>query len=144
MTKALILAVLGVIAGLLAMALVVGAVEWLGMRAYPLPAGLDPAQPADLARILSMAPLGALLCVVAAWIAGAFVGGAVAASISRQWPRLAAVCVALAVVAASLAMQLDISGHPLWMTLAGVALPVPAALLAARVVRGRHRGATTT
>ena len=101
MAKAVLLFVVGVVLGLLAMGLTVAAVEWAGMRLYPLPPGLDPARPGDLARILAAAPFGALASVVAAWVLGAFVGGGVAAVVSRHWPRAAAACVGLAVVAAA-------------------------------------------
>ena len=131
MAKAVLLFVVGVVLGLLAMGLTVAAVEWAGMRLYPLPPGLDPARPGDLARILAAAPFGALASVVAAWVLGAFVGGGVAAVVSRHWPRAAAACVGLAVVAAAWSMQSEITGHPLWMTLCGLLLPVPTALLAA-------------
>ncbi|QSX77019.1 hypothetical protein [Agrilutibacter solisilvae] len=70
MAKAVLLFVVGVVLGLLAMGLTVAAVEWAGMRLYPLPPGLDPARPGDLARILAAAPFGALASVVAAWVLG--------------------------------------------------------------------------
>lgn len=141
MLKAILLALLGVIAGVFAMGVVVGGVEWTVIRLFPPPPGLDPTRPDNLARILASAPAGALLGVVAAWVAGAFVGGGAAAAISRRWPRLAAACVGVVVVAAVLQMRSDIPGHPTWMSVAGVLLPVPAALFAAWLVRGRNRGA---
>lgn len=150
MFKAFLLALLGVVAGVLAMGVVVSGVEWTVIGLFPLPPGLDPTRPDDLARILASAAPGALLGVVLAWVAGAFVGGAAAAAISRRWPRMAAACVGLVVVAAALQMQADIMqagimqagipGHPTWMTVSGVLLPVPAALMAAWLVRGRDRG----
>ena len=141
MSKAVLMALLGVIAGVFAMGVMVGGVEWAVIRLFPLPPGLDPTRPDDLARMLASAPLGALLGVVGAWLAGAFVGGGAAAAISRRWPRLAAACVGLVVVAAALQMRSDIPAHPTWMSVAGVLLPVPAALFAAWLVRGRHGGA---
>ena len=73
---------------------------------------------------------------------GAFDGGFVAALVARdQRPRLAAILPALLVVAGVVAMILQMPGHPLWMAVAGLLLPVPAALagaaLVARIRRAR-------
>jgi hypothetical protein len=81
--------------------------------------------------------VAALVIVVVAWVGGAFVGAAAAAAISRRWPRTAAVCVGLVVVAAVVAATQAMPGQPRWMTIAGLLLPVPAALFAAWPLRKR-------
>lgn len=82
-----------------------------------------------MAVIMQSLPLGAMLFVVAAWVIGAFDGGFVAALIARdQRPRIAAVVPALLVVAGVIAMVVQMPEHPMWMAIAGLLLPIPAAL----------------
>jgi hypothetical protein len=80
-------------------------------------------------------PAAAFVIVLAAWTIGSFAGGWVAAAISRHWPRACALCVA-AFMLAGVAYNVIVLPHPLWMSVLGLLLPIPAALLGAR----RHGG----
>jgi len=126
--------VLGVVAGLLAMFVVITCVQFLGAQLFPPPAGLDMADPDAMAALVAQMPLAALAFVVLAWALGAFAGGWVAARISTDFPRAAALVVAAAVVAGVVMMVLSVP-HPLWMTVLGLALPLPLALAGARLAR---------
>jgi hypothetical protein len=137
MSKALGWCVLGVLAGLVVMFLLIAGIEMLGHRLYPPPPGIDPRNTADIAALLSVAPMGALGMIVVAWVVGAFGGGAVAAKVSRYWPRTAAVIVACVVVLGVVVM-IRTMPHPRWMGLLGVLLPVPAALAGAWLARPRR------
>jgi hypothetical protein len=107
-------------------------VELAGHAVYPPPPGIDPNDPASMARLVGMLPTGALLFVVAAWTLGAFDGGLVAALVARdRYPRVAALVPALLVMAGVAAMIVAMPAHPLWMSAAGLLLPVPAALAGA-------------
>ena len=133
---------LGAVLGLVVAFVTIMCIEFVGHQVYPPPAGLDPRSTADMATLIGGMPVGALLFVVAAWVVGAFDGGFVAALVARdQRPRLAAILPALLVVAGVVAMILQMPGHPLWMAVAGLLLPVPAALagaaLVARIRRAR-------
>jgi len=138
MARAILLFVLGVLAGLATMFLVIMGIEYLGHLAYPPPPGLNPMRTEDLATIMAAQPVAAKMFVVVAWVVGAFAGGFVAAKVSRTWPRAAAVLVALVVLAGVVGMILQLPGHPRWMAILGVLLPVPAALLGARLARPRR------
>jgi hypothetical protein len=81
-------------------------------------------------------PVGALALVLAGWVVGALDGGLVAASIAKR--RAPAIVVGALVALGALAMVAMVP-HPLWMSIAGVLLPVPAALAGAWLVRGRAR-----
>lgn len=131
---------LGVIVGVLVMWLVVAGIEFASHLIYPPPPGLDPMQPADLEQILAASPIAALAMVVVAWTLGAFAGGWVAARIARH-PRVAAVLVALGVMAGVAGMVAMMPNHPLWMSVLGLLLPIPAALFAARLATPRGKGA---
>jgi hypothetical protein len=127
---------LGVIAGLVTMWLVVTGTEFASNAIFPPPAGLDPMQPADMEQILAASPVAALAMVVVAWGLGAFAGGWIAAKIANH-PRVAAVLVALAVMSGVAGMIAMMPHHPAWMSTLGLLLPIPAALLAARLAKPR-------
>ncbi|HEV8694671.1 MAG TPA: hypothetical protein VGQ93_10910 [Lysobacter sp.] len=79
-----------------------------------------------------------MLVVLAGWTLGAFFGGWIAARIARH--RLAAALVIGALVLLGVIANSMLIPHPLWMTLAGIALPIPAAWVAARLVTRRAQG----
>ena len=128
---------LSVLLGLVAMFVVIMGVEYLGHVLYPPPSGLNPYRTEDLSAMLAQQPVAALLFVAVAWIVGAFVGGWVAARISRRWPRSAAIAVSLVVLLGVVQMIRQVPGHPQWMAILGLLLPIPAALLAAHFARPR-------
>ena len=130
-------AILGVLAGLATMFVVIMGIEYVGHMVYPPPLGLNPMVTEDLSAIMAVQPVAAKAFVVVAWVVGAFAGGWVAAKISRSYPRAAAVIVALMVVLGVVGMILQLPGHPRWMAALGLLLPIPAALLGARLVRPR-------
>lgn len=138
MGNAILRFVLGVIAGTVVMFVVIMLIEFLGHQVWPPPSGLDPRNTLDMATLLATAPIGALASVVVAWVVGAFSGGAVAAWISRRWPRSAAIVVACCVLLGVVGMILMMPGHPTWMAALGILLPVPAALLGAWFARPRR------
>ena len=132
--------ILGAVAGLVVAFFTIMLVELASHHAYPPPPGIDPNNTADMARLIGMLPFGALLMIVLAWVIGAFDGGFVAAWIARgNRPRIAALVPALMVMAGVIGMIVQMPGHPLWMAVAGLLLPIPAALagaaLAARIKR---------
>ena len=86
---------------------------------------------------MARVPVAAKALVVAAWAAGAFVGGWVAARIARPYPRSAAIAVAAAVMLGVVAIIVAMPAHPVWMSALGLLLPVPLALLAAGLARPR-------
>lgn len=131
--------ILGVLAGLATMFLAIMGIEFLGHLLYPPPPGLDPMVPEQLQRLLAAQPPAALALVVLAWVAGAFLGGWVAARIAPAHPRLAAGLVALVVMAGVVGMIVQMPQHPRWMGVLGLLLPLPAAWLAATLAQPRRR-----
>ena len=127
--------ILGALAGMGVAFFAIMGIELLGHVLYPPPPGLDPMVPAQLQRLMAMQPPAALAMVVAAWVLGAFLGGWVAARIARAPPGPAATAVALLVVSGVIGMIVEMPLHPRWMGVLGLLLPLPAALLAARLAR---------
>ena len=126
--------ILGALAGLVVAFLTIMLVELASHHVYPPPPGIDPGNTADMARLIGMLPSGALLMIVLAWVIGAFDGGLVAALIARgNRPRIAAIVPALMVMAGVVGMIVVMPAHPSWMAIAGLLLPIPAALLGAKL-----------
>lgn len=130
--------ILGMLVGLLTMSLTVAALEFLGHAMFPPPAGLDPQNPEHLQMIFAVAPVGAFVMLVVAWAGGSFVGGGIAARIARH-ARAAAVAVALFVMAGVAGMIVIAPGHPMWVAALGLLLPIPVALVAAKLAGRREK-----
>lgn len=121
---------LGLVIALVAMLLL----EYLGMSLFPLPPGVELDNEADLAHIVESASIGKQLWVLMGWSLAAFVGGWVAAKTSLRHCSGAALWVGGLIVAGVL-LNVALLPHPVWMTVLGVLLPLPAAWVAARLAR---------
>jgi hypothetical protein len=128
---------LGILLGAIVMWLTIFGLEFLGHALFPPPAGLDPRNPEHLQRIIADAPVGAMAMLVLAWTVGAFTGAWTAARIARH-PRVAAVLIALVVMSGVIGMILMVPEHPKWVAALGLLLPLPTALIAARVALWQH------
>lgn len=102
----------------LAMALVAG-IEAIGHAVYPLPAGLNFKDPAQVQAYFNGLGFGEFAFVLAAWIVSTFVGGVVAASIARTRPFLFAAFVGAVILAATIA-NMVLLPHPLWFSVLAV------------------------
>jgi hypothetical protein len=129
---------MGVVAGIVVAFLCVFAVEFVGHGLYPPPAGLDPSNPADQARLMAAMPAAAKAIVLLGWFVGALAGAWTANRIAGR--GLAGWIVALLAIAAGIATMAMIP-HPAWMWAGGIALPLLAGWIADRVAARRGTGA---
>jgi hypothetical protein len=132
---AMLRSILAVLIGVVVAWITVSLFEFASMHAFPPPPGIDVHDPQQLAALIAQMPFAALALVLAGWIVGALDGGLVAAWISKR--RMPAIAVGILVMLGALLMVAMVP-HPLWMSIAGVLLPVPAALFGAWLVRGRN------
>jgi hypothetical protein len=157
--------VLALLVGVIVFATTVAGIEWIGHQSYPVPESITDLQAAittamsdgrlddagrlgeelkaELGIYAETAPTGALLFVVFAWIAGAFLGGGIAAAITPFLRVPMAMVIALLDVAGIVVMTSQIP-HPTWMPIAGVGGSLVAGLLAGMLVsamRGPKRPA---
>ena len=132
--------ILGILAGMVTAWLLIVVCQFMSGMLYPPPPGMDLRQPEQLAAFIAQAPVAAMVLVVVSWVLGAFIGGWVAAKVAREHPLFAALMIGVLVLAGVVANNTMIP-HPLWMTVLGVLLPLPAAWLGARMAR---RPATAT
>lgn len=107
---------------------IVSLFDFVAGRLHPLPAGLDPADPANLGRLkahIAATPAAALALVLAGWIAGPFGGGLVASRVAgtnrRQYPWIIMALLFAATIANFFAFP-----HPTWM-IVGAVLGIPSA-----------------
>lgn len=124
--------VMAVVAGMVALVLVVALVEMLGHVVYPPPPNVDMTDPDQLNAMIGQLPTGALVSVVMAWALGSLAGGFVAHRVANRHRLMAALIVGGIMLALVIANLLMIP-HPAWMTVAGLALPLPLAWLGARI-----------
>ncbi|HRN61057.1 MAG TPA: hypothetical protein PK743_00975 [Luteimonas sp.] len=127
---------LAVLLGLLAALATMLLLEYVGMSLFPLPPGINLDNEEDLARLVASASTGKMLWVLMGWTVAAFVGGWVAAKISRRHRTGAALWVG-ALIVAGVVLNAALLPHPAWMTIAGVLLPLPVAWFAARLAAPR-------
>lgn len=128
--------ILGAVAGMVTAFITIMLIEYAGHQIYPPPPGLNPMAADDMSIILANMSLGAMLSVIVAWVVGAFDGGMVAALIAgRNRPQTAAIVPALMVIAGVIGVILQMPQHPMSMSVAGVLLPIPAALAGAALAK---------
>jgi len=108
----------GVVGIIVAFALV-WIVEKIGHTIYPIPEGLDFADPAAMLEYLGTVPIGALLFVAAAWLIGAAGGTCAACAMGTARPWIfAAVVGGIVFIAAS--VNLFMIPHPIWFSVVGL------------------------
>ena len=133
--KTLLRNILGIVVGVLVGTVVIALVQILGHQVYPVTEGVDINDREAMVALVKNLPVGSLLFVIAAYFAGSFVGGAVAAFIGRgARVRHALVVGALLLVAG--VMNLMAIPHPVWFNILTVLVFLPAAWLGGRLVAG--------
>ena len=129
--------VLGGLVGVVTAGVTVFAVESLGHRLFPVPAGFDPSDVDAMRAYVAGLSVGPIAWVLLAWVLGTFGGGAVAIRIAPTRPVLMAGVVAGMILLGAV-MNLVTIPHPIWMVLA-TGLFVPAAAVAAVATMPRSR-----
>ena len=124
---------MAVLAGTLALPLVVAGVEGMGHLAYPPPAGIESMNWDEMRQAFAGLPAAAFAFVFAAWMAGALCGSWLSAWIAGRAPFVHGGIVGGLGLAATVA-NLVMLPHPLWLAIAGpagVVLATLAGILAA-------------
>ncbi len=112
--------------------------SWYGIaEIYPLPTNTDFATPESLSAYAGATPSSAQACILGAWALAALLGGWTAARISKP-RRGAAALVIGGLLTATVIVYATLIPNPEWMTVVGVLLPIPFAVLAALVAMPRN------
>lgn len=127
-----------VFVGLMVGVVVIFIVETMSHSIYPPPENIDLTSKDALAKIISQAPVGALLFVILAYCLGSFIGGAVTHLISRLPKQRDALLTGLILLIFG-AYNLTHIPHPTWMVILGIVCFLPSAYLGGWLVRRRNR-----
>jgi hypothetical protein len=120
--------ILGIVAGFVVGAVVVGLIEAAGLLFHPLPPGIDLSDNKALREHLAKAPPIAMVPVGIAWFVGPLVGSWLAAIIAgRGGPALA---IGVLFLAADITNLISFP-HPLWLVIVGFLAPLAAAWMGA-------------
>src|SRR5450432_3256679 len=112
----------------------VALLEAIGHALYPLPEGLDFHNPEHLKIYAATVPLGALWCVLGAWLVATLAGGWLAAFIARERPLLFSAIVGAVVLVATIA-NLVMIPHPGWFSVTAI-VTIPIAAVCASLIAG--------
>lgn len=123
---------LSVAGGVIAGAIIVALVEWVGHRMYAPPPGMDFSDPDAVRAMMKDIPRGALAMVLVAWALGAFVGGWVAAHFAKSSPVRAALIVGVVLLLLGVMTMVTLP-HPLWFWVVGIILFLPCAHLGGKI-----------
>lgn len=130
--------ILAVFLGWAASLFVIVAVEAVGHRLFPLPAGADIWSRAALTGPGPAVPIGALILVVAGWICGALAGGFLAGRLVQRAQLGHAMLVAVVVLGSAVWTMLTMP-HPVWMWVASILLIPAGGWLGGRLAMSRGR-----
>ena len=122
-------------AGLFAAMIVYTVVAAAAQLAWVPPTGTDLRDPAQVTAFVASLPMSARLAILAGPVFGSFVGGAMGARLAATSHRSAVAAFIGALVAALTVSDWQRVGHPGWMLVLGVLLPLLATLLSALLVR---------
>jgi len=113
--------ILAVVVGMLVAFVVIALVEAVGLRVYPLPAGIDLRDPASIKAAMAQRPLAALLFVLMAYAGGSVAGGWVAARFAPGSRIMHAMIVGAILVGAGIMNMMSIP-HPVWFWVASIGI----------------------
>jgi hypothetical protein len=137
--------ILAVIGGVVVASVIIAAFETLGGTVFPLPGGVDAADPAAVRAVAPDIPAGAFGFVVAGWAAGSLGGAWVAARLAARAPLVHGMVVAVLLLIGGVINMLLIP-HPLWVWAGGIAAFLGGSYVGARcparTPRGMHHTAT--
>jgi hypothetical protein len=121
-----------IVLGVIVANVVILVTEVLGTTMYPMAAGADPRDEAQMRAWMQQLPGSAFALVLFGWVFGAFMGGVVAGRIERvAWVRNALILGALLLGGSVLNMRS--LPHPPWMWVAAFLSIVPAAYVGGRI-----------
>ena len=111
--------ILAVLVAMIATGIVVGLVQQIGHKMYPLPAGTNPQNPDDIAKYVENAPFMAIFFVIISYAAGALTGGFVSTLIAPDRKKIYAIIIGIIFLITSIYMMVTIPS-PIWFWICGI------------------------
>jgi hypothetical protein len=100
--------------------------EYANIRMFPLPEGVNPADPASLNAALAAMPAKAMILVIVGWAIGTFGASFVAARLAPQFKSLHGMILGLIFLGGAI-MNMREFHHPAWFWIVGILVFFPAA-----------------
>jgi hypothetical protein len=111
---------------------------WYGIaQIYPLPTNADFATAESLSAYAEATPSSVLACILGAWALAGLLGGWTAARIARAHRGAAALTIG-GLLTATVIVYATLIPNAEWVTVVGVLLPIPFAVLAALMAMPRN------
>lgn len=124
--------ILAVLAGTVVAVVSIAAMQTVGHQLYPLPADIDFSDPRVLDSVMFDAPPGALLLVIASYIAGTIVGGLAASLIARSSTYVYTAIIGTLMTIGTLINVTSIP-HPLWFSVTAIVGIIASIFIASRL-----------
>ena len=125
---------LSVIAGVIVAFVTITAMEVLSEHFFPLPAGLDKGNVLAMKAYMENLPPQPLFLLLLAYALGAYIGGLIAALISKKVRDAISVGVIF-----TIANTINLFGpHPLWLILVTILIFIPFAFAGGRTLISKH------
>ena len=120
---------LGILIGALVASLALIGCWYASAQLYPLPTSADFATPDSLSAYVAATPSTAIVCILGGWALAGLMGGWTSAKIARSH-RGAAALVIGAAITITVIVYATLMPNPEWVTVVGVLLPMPFAVMA--------------
>ena len=130
--------ILGMIMGTLAASLVLIGCWYASAKFHPLPTRAAFATPESLSAYAAATPSTAIACILGGWALAGLLGGWTSAKIARPHPGAAALAIGAALTIAVI-VHATLMPNPEWMTVTGVLLPMPCAIVAGLLAMPRRQ-----
>ncbi|MCB9680205.1 MAG: hypothetical protein H6733_01935 [Alphaproteobacteria bacterium] len=127
-------AFVSIVAGLMTAGLAIAGIESIAQALWPPPEGFDPTDPDQLDALVMAMPMAAKLIVTAGFGLGPLLGAVLGGYLSQERELRVAVGVGVVMEGMTL-LNLSAIAHPVWMTVAAAAVPLPCALAGGWIAR---------
>ncbi len=121
--------ILGVVAGALVASLALMGCWYASAKFYPLPTRADLTTPESLSAYAAGTPSTTIACILGGWALAGLLGGWTSAKIARPHRGAAALLIGAALTTTVIAYA-TLMPNPGWVTVGGVLLPMPFAVMA--------------
>ncbi|MEO8365202.1 MAG: hypothetical protein ABI538_03235 [Pseudoxanthomonas sp.] len=129
--------ILGTMTGALAASLTLTGCWYASAKLYPLPTRADFVTPELLSAYAAATPSTAIACILGGWALAGLLGGWTAAKIARSHRGGAALVIG-ALLTITVIVYATLMPNPGWMTVVGVLLPIPFAVVAGLLAMPRR------
>ncbi len=127
--------ILALLTGFVVSFITIGSLEFLSNRFFPIPVGVDFADPESVKNMMANMPLGAMIFVLVAYAIGSFAGGLSASWVAGRIQKQPSIIIGLVLTFGGIANVLQMPGQPLWMVITSFLIYLPFSYLGFLAIR---------